>query len=238
MITLYGSGPHFGMPDPSPFVIKAVTLFRMAGIPYTPAEMSFGKAPKGKIPYMEEGGKLIGDSTFIRFYLEEKYGIDFNAGYNSIELAQGWAIERMLEEHFYWFVVHDRWCVERNFEAGPREFFNMAPAPIRPFIKAMVRRQVRKTLHAQGLGRHTDAERNRLGIADVNAVATLLGGKKYLLGSNPCGVDATVHASLWTASCPLFESVIGAHIRSHEKIMAYIERMCSEFHPGFASAKN
>jgi len=33
MITLYSFGPAFGLPDPSPFVTKAATLLKMAGLP-------------------------------------------------------------------------------------------------------------------------------------------------------------------------------------------------------------
>ena len=33
MITLYGFGPLFGLPDPSPFVLKTMTQLKMAGLP-------------------------------------------------------------------------------------------------------------------------------------------------------------------------------------------------------------
>ena len=78
MITLYGSGPNFGLPDASPFVTKAETLLRMSKLPFEKALMSFSKAPKGKIPYIEDDGQLLGDSTLIRWHLEKKYGIDFD----------------------------------------------------------------------------------------------------------------------------------------------------------------
>jgi len=53
MITLYGSGPNFGLPDASPFVTKAETLLRMSKLPFEKALMSFSKAPKGTIPGKE-----------------------------------------------------------------------------------------------------------------------------------------------------------------------------------------
>ena len=69
MITLYGSGPNFGLPDASPFVTKAETLLRMSKLPFEKALMSFSKAPTGKIPYIEDDGQLLGDSTLIRWHL-------------------------------------------------------------------------------------------------------------------------------------------------------------------------
>ena len=61
MITLYGSGPNFGLPDASPFVTKAETLLRMSKLPFEKALMSFPKAPR-KIPYIDDDGQLLGDS--------------------------------------------------------------------------------------------------------------------------------------------------------------------------------
>ena len=34
MITLYGAGPAFGLPDGSPYVMKTEAQLRMAGLPY------------------------------------------------------------------------------------------------------------------------------------------------------------------------------------------------------------
>lgn len=61
MLTLYGGGPMFGLPDGSPFVTKVHVLLKMAGVPYRFEKANFRKAPKGKIPYIEDGGPLLGD---------------------------------------------------------------------------------------------------------------------------------------------------------------------------------
>ena len=102
MITLYGSGPNFGLPDASPFVTKAETLLRMSKLPFEKSLMSFSKAPKGKIPYIEDDGQLLGDSTLIRWHLEKKYGIDFDQGLSAEQLAIAWAFEKMAEDNLYW----------------------------------------------------------------------------------------------------------------------------------------
>lgn len=63
MITLYSFGPGFGLPDPSPFVTKAEVLLKMAELPYRSDTTGFKKAPKGKLPYIDDGGEIISDST-------------------------------------------------------------------------------------------------------------------------------------------------------------------------------
>ena len=236
MITLYGATSYFSLPDPSPFVTKAEMLLKLAKLDYRNAEMSRSTAPKGKVPYIADDGLIIGDSTFIRHHMETKYRIDFDAGYGTRDLAVAWSVERMLEEHFYWLLVHDRWAVDENFEKGPRQFFLKAPAPIRPLVRRLIRRMVTKTLHAQGLGRHTDAERLFLGQGDVDAIAMILGGNNYLLGDRPCGADATLFSFMLGALCPLLDSAIRRHIETKPNIVAYVTRMKVEFYPELGDA--
>src|SRR5205823_324592 len=132
MIKLYTFGPGFGLPDPSPFVMKAETLLKMAGLPYEVDTKGFSKAPKGKLPYIDDDGERIPDSTFIRWHLEKKYRIDFDRGLGSEQRAVAWAFEKMVEDQLYWTVVHARWMDEANFDKGPRRFFQAVPAPVRP----------------------------------------------------------------------------------------------------------
>src|SRR4051794_8618942 len=102
MITLYTFGPFFGLPDASPFVTKAEMLLKMAGVPYRTDTAGFTRAPKGKLPYIEDDGQVVPDSTFIRLHIEKKYGVDFDRGLSPEQRAIAWAFEKMAEEHLYW----------------------------------------------------------------------------------------------------------------------------------------
>lgn len=158
MITLYTFGPGFGLPDPSPFVTKAEVLLKMAQLPYRTDSGGFSRAPKGKLPYIADDGAIIADSTFIRRHIEKKYRIDFDPGLDAAQRATAWAFEKMIEDNLYWTVVHDRWMDDTNFRNGPMRFFDRVPAPLRPFVAALIRRRVRGALHGQGMGRHSDDE--------------------------------------------------------------------------------
>jgi glutathione S-transferase len=155
MITLYTFGPFFGLPDPSPFVIKAMLLLKLAGLPYREDRGGFRKAPKGKLPYINDDGLIVADSTFIRFHIEKKYGFDFGAGLIPEQKAVAWASEKMCEERLYWAGVATRWLDDANFAKGPAQFFKVVPLPFRPIVQSLVRRKVKKTLKLQGFGRHT-----------------------------------------------------------------------------------
>jgi glutathione S-transferase len=105
MITLYTFGPAFGLPDPSPFVMKAETLLKMSGLPYRTDKTGFRKAPKGKLPYIDDDGEIVADSTFIRWHLEKKHKVDFDRGLTAEQKAIAWAFEKMAEDNLYWVMV-------------------------------------------------------------------------------------------------------------------------------------
>src|SRR5262249_12436061 len=112
MITLYTFGPAFGLPDPSPFVTKVEVLLKMAGIAYRTDTTGFRQAPKGKLPYIDDDGEQVADSTFIRWHLENKYRIDFDKELSAEQRAIAWAFEKMAEDNLYWTLVDARFFDE------------------------------------------------------------------------------------------------------------------------------
>ena len=234
MITLYTFGPQFGLPDPSPFVTKAEMLLKLAALPYKTDITGFGKAPKGKLPYIDDDGERIADSTFIRWHIEKKYGFDFDRGLTAEQRAVAWAFEKMVEDHLYWALVDARWVDDGNFNKGSRNFFHKVPAPVRPIVIAIVRRQVRKSLYAQGMGRHSPAEMARLATRGVDAIADYLGEKPYFMGGEPTGVDATMFGFVAGALCPLFDTPIRTAAERHDNLKRYVGRMTARYYPDFS----
>ena len=231
MLELFVYGPYFGLPDGSPFCTKALTLMKMSGLPFKVSKMSFKQAPKGKAPYLKDGEKLIADSHFIQRHLENAHAIDFSGGYSPAQLAQGWALSRMVEEHLYFINLHFRWLNDENFRKGPYQFFAGIPGPIRPLVGKIIKGKQRKTMHLQGLGRHSEDERIILAKGDIDAVEMILGDKPFLFGAKPCGADASICAFVWSVSVPLFKTDVGDYVRSRPKLVAYIERMRAMYFP-------
>lgn len=231
MVKLQVFGPGFGLVDPSPFVMKAHMLLRIAGIPYEPVRGDVRKAPKGKFPVIEDDGEIIADSTFIRLHIEKKYGFDYDAGLTPEQRGCAWAVEKMLEDHVYWTVLHERWLEPENFARGPAHFFDGMPAPLRPLIRHMVVKEVRKNAHGHGMGRHTKDQRTYLASRAITAVAQVLGDKRYLMGDKPCGADATVYAFLTASLCEIFDSDIRGEVKKHANLIAYAQRMEEQYFP-------
>jgi len=92
------------------------------------------------------------DSTFIRRHLETKHKIDFDGGLSAEQKpspgrSRSW--RRIISTGA---IVDARWTIDANFDKGPRKFFEVIPAPVRSLVVPMIRRQVRKHLHSQGMG--------------------------------------------------------------------------------------
>jgi glutathione S-transferase len=86
MIKLFKYGPKFGLPDAGPFCFKAEMLLKLSGLAFEKQAGNRQKAPKGKLPFIDDDGTIVADSTFIQMHLEEKYGIDFEGGLSDAEI--------------------------------------------------------------------------------------------------------------------------------------------------------
>ena len=91
-LTLYTTRAGFGLPDTSPFVLKTEVQLQMAGLAYERVAAIPPQAPKGKLPYIDDHGIVVTDSTFIRAHIERSRGIDLDAGLDALQRAQAWAI--------------------------------------------------------------------------------------------------------------------------------------------------
>ena len=233
MITLYTFGPMFGLPDPSPFCMKADVLLKMSGLPYKLDHSGFMKAPKGKQPYIDDGGQKIADSTFIRWHLEGRHRIDFDPRLTPEQKATAWAFEKLCEDQLYWGIVRNRWVNYGNFEKGPVRFFDAVPAFIRPFVIAKSRRDVHNALHGQGLGRHSVEDTERIVIHGVKALSDFLGSKPFLMGDHPCGADAMAFSLLCGLLCPRFEGPLLDATKARANLVAYRDRGMARWYPDF-----
>jgi len=184
------------------------------------------KAPKKKIPYIEDDGVEIGDSTFIIKHLKAKFGDPLAEGLSAYQLAKGQAIKVMLEERTYWAgVIYPRWVKTDHHKLIADTFFGEIPSFLRMTIFRSVAKGVAKSAMGHGIGHHSDAEIFELGLDDIKTVETILGTQDFILGDKPAEVDATAYAFLHGMSAEVFPTPIQAHIRGSEALMGYLERM-------------
>lgn len=232
-ILLFGVGPGFGLPETSPYVMKTMVQFAMAGIPYRFAIGAREDSPKGQVPFIEDGGERIADSTFIRGHIEARYGVDLDAGLTPVERAQAWAFERMIENQLGWTIAWFRFMDPVNFEKGPAHWFDQAPEAMRDQLRAGLKEAVAINLKAVGVGRHTPEEIVLLGTRSLWALSVQLGDKPFLMGDRPTSVDAIAFGVLLTALTPFFDSPLRRKAEGFPNLVAYVERMMGRYFPDF-----
>lgn len=234
MITLYGFGAGFGLPEISPFVTKTEVQLKMAGLAYRKERAMPPASPKGQLPFIEDDGERIADSTFIRAHIEGKYGFDFDAGLSVQERAQAWAFERMIEHHVYWALIGARWVDPVNFAKGPAHFFDGAPDHRRDKLREDAQFRVAENYLLSGLGRHAPDDDVDLALRSLLALSVRLDGRPFLMGEAPCGLDATAFGALAGILTPFFESRLRDRTAQFDNLTAYVDRMMTQYYPDFA----
>ena len=180
MIKMYGFIPAWGLPDISPYVSKTDLHLRLAGIPYTLEMLYHGdltKAPKGKLPFIDDDGTVVSDTALIEIYLKEKYGDRLDAGLTAAERAVSTAFNRMMDWSFYWFLVQMRYRRDEDFKIYDPfwvEFLSWLPveqraAPVKEFHE-----RLRTQFFHSGMGRNSEAEVEQLAYQQIDAISDFL----------------------------------------------------------------
>ena len=232
MIKLYQFAPAFGLANASPFCMKLETYLRMAALPFEIpcATLShLQKAPMGKMPYIEDEGRTLADTTFIIDYLKTRYGDPLDGWMDATQRAVALAFQRLLEENLYWAVVYTRWVEPQGWELTKAAFFGKMPAPLKWLVPPLARRGITKELHGHGMGRHSREEIMAIGKRDIDALAAFLADKPYFMGAQPCSLDACAYAFLANLVWPPLESELKLHTKKYPQLEAYCQRMRSRY---------
>jgi glutathione S-transferase len=230
MIKVHQFAPAFGLPNASPFCMKLETYLRMAGLPFELVnDGNVMKAPKGKLPYIEDDGRVVADTHFIIEHLKGRYGDPLDASMTSTDRALATAFQRLLEEDLYWAVVHTRWIDDAGWAKTREAFFGALPLPLRWILPPLARRGLRAEMRGHGMGRHDVDQIHAIGCRDVDALADWLGDKPYMLGDQPRSLDASAHAFLANLLWAPVESPIRRRAQARPALEAYCQRMKARY---------
>ena len=228
MLELHQFPPAFGLPSPSPFCLKLETWLRMVGLDYTVVvEHDPRRAPLGKMPWIVDDGKAIGDSSLVIEYLKRTRGIDPDAALTPEQAATALAVQRMCEDHLYHVVVYYRWVA-----SGPEiisRFFAGLPALVRPVVTHFARRKAARDLRGHGLALHRAEDIWEMGRQDLTALSHLLGDQEYFFGAEPSTIDAIVFGIVATVVRSPVEPSLADHARSLANLEPYCDRMMERY---------
>lgn len=223
MLTVYGTGVTVGRLNASPFVGKLETWLRLAGIPYAFKVGNPLKAPKGKVPYIDDDGVLMGDSQLIIQHLTRVHGVTLDDHLSERDRAAGHAVRRMLEEATYFCTLYARWIRPQGWAAYKPVMRGVAPGLVLEWLRYDLGKRVR----AQGTGRHSDEQILAFAAEDYRAVAGVLGDRPFLLGDRPTSFDATAFAFTQGVLAFPGESPLQDAVRALPGLVAYVDRVAA-----------
>jgi glutathione S-transferase len=228
VITLHTFPGRDGLESLSPFCMKVEVYLKLMKLPYrTTTGGNPGRAPKGKMPFIEqEGGPTLADSSAIIAYFEKKLGEPLDGGMSELEKARAHVLQRTLEEAFYFVVLYTRWVDESGW-AVVKSFFDPIPAPFRWAVAPLIRKRVAGSIHAQGTGRHSAEEIYAMGKRDILALSTLLGEGPFFLGERMRTVDVTAYAFLANILRFEVDTSLKAVAQSRPNLVAFVDRVAA-----------
>jgi len=240
MITLYGHIPAWGLVDMSPYVHTIDCYLRMAGIDHELVTLPQGdltKTPKGKLPFIDDNGTIVADTSFILEYLKETYGDPLDGRLSAQEQAVGFAFWRMMGESFYWYLIQMRYRRDEDFALYDpfwEIFLSFVPPEKRAEPVRAFRENILNEFFYSGRGRHSAEDVEHMARCEFDAVATQLGDKPYLMGDTPTSADAAVYSFLIHAMRVPFNSAIKDYGNSIPTLVAYLDRIYTQYYPDLA----
>ena len=79
MLTLYSWPALCGVADNNGYGLKVYAFLKLTGVAFAHEHIfDASKAPRGQLPYIDDGGEVIGDSNTIITHLIHKYRLAIN----------------------------------------------------------------------------------------------------------------------------------------------------------------
>jgi glutathione S-transferase len=226
MIRLVTLPPAFGMRNVSPFCLKIEMLLTDLGLEFDMAEQADPrKAPKGKLPYLVVDDRRLPDSELIVEYLDGLTKGQVYRGLTDQQRSRGVAYTRLAEDHLYWILVASRWLDDAWWPNSVEGFFGFVPWPIRGLAARAARRQVERTYHLHGLGRHTLEEQRGFARRDLAALQAAVAEEGFLLGTQPNVFDFAVASLMAGAYDNQPATWVTEIAREYPDLQAYTERV-------------
>src|SRR5262249_11148262 len=105
--------------------------------------------PKGKLPFIEDAGLRMGDTSLIVDYLAKTRGVDLDTHLNASQRGIALLVQRTLEEHYAFVTLYTHF-IRADGWRHTRASFDSVPTIVRALVASTARGRMRKILWMQG----------------------------------------------------------------------------------------
>lgn len=238
MITLYQFASAFGLPSASPLCTKVEAYLRLAELEYRSKSVGLITARRGHVPAIGEADskplpKPLPGAEPILDHLQARYGDPLGQGLDTRERARHHALGRMIEEHLYFAMLHDRWQQPENAAIMGAAVLPRVPSPLRSYLVRKISRLAHATLLQQGAGLRDAETIAAFAIKDLQALKAQLGSSAYFGGDRPRQIDCIAYSFLSHILVPPLTSKLRDFMISDSTLRNYVERFHSTYFPDF-----
>lgn len=231
MIYLYGSVPGWTVPCLGPMTTKVAYYMTLAGLEFEMKAQDLTQlhrdSPNGKVPWLDDDGTVLCDSTLIIEHLQRKYGEALDRDATAQERATMIAFNRMIDEHLYWIaMIQPRYVADEDWEAYLRLIVGTDEVP-------PAAREFGDEWRARILNQYNNAGWTRLppetlyarARADIDALSGFLADKRFFMGDKPRWIDASVLSALRHVIEAPFTFDTKSYGASKKNLLGYMQRM-------------
>ena len=232
MIKLYGFGAAFNMVDASPFVVKVDFFLRLSGLDYQfiGDVNNLRKSPKEKLPYIDDDGEKVADSSIIIEYLTEKYQLSLDQHLTEQQKAQAYLYKKAIEESLYWCLVYSRWVSDDTWPIIKQRLFGNLPVLVNWLVPNIIRKGVKKSLYNQGYGRHSKQMLLTIAEQHLSALSTLLAEQDYFFGEQITSFDVTAYAFIAEMISVDFSNDFNNKAHQFDNLVSYCQRIEQKYY--------
>ncbi len=224
MIKLY-QFPYYWNIQTSPFCLKLETYLRMTRTPFEIVECyDLSQSPTGKLPFIDDNGHIVADSSLIISYLKQKHGDKLDQHLSPEQKGQAIAIQRMLENHLMSVVKYGRWVEESGWKIINEAFFSALPKEMAG-IAEQVREKMTNEVYASGFKNYSAEIIYQWGMDDINALADCFSDEQFFFGKQASSLDACIYAFLTQLLFDPLETPLNLHTRQIKKLVDYTDHM-------------
>jgi glutathione S-transferase len=220
MLTLYSYPELFGVADNNPFGLKVFAFLKLTGVAFRHEHILDAKAaPRGQLPYIVDDGRHVGDSDTIIAHLIDKYRLPIDSALTQAQRDTDLMIRRTLDD-LYWVVSYSRW---KDPQFWPLFRDAMLAAHPSLTVEGMEAAQTFnfQRYHYQGIGRYEPEDVYTRGIADLTAMASLIGERGFLFGPQPTSIDAGIYGFVANIYFYDIDTPLKQFVASHRNLVRH-----------------
>jgi glutathione S-transferase len=225
MIELHQFKPVLGIPNASPFCMKAEAYLLYRDIPYKFVPSSPRKSPSRLVPFIVDGEKTVTDTEAIIDYFEAKQAVTLDANLSKRQLAVARMMRIWVEQNMFWQVTFMRWGDPVGWQSFSPILKSSIPRAMRGPAIFLIRRHLLTQMRRRGLRPgNTDAAYAK-GRAQLDVLADFLTDDGFAFGANPTRLDMTLYAFIANIMDQDQPNTLRDYARSVANLTAYCQRM-------------